>query len=50
MNFFEQELRRFTGKTTAFKSCKALYAGRACFIPLSGSRRKVRRPVQPPDG
>lgn len=39
MNFFEQELRRFTGKTTAFKSCKALYAGRACFIPLSGSRR-----------
>ena len=32
MNFFEQELRRFTGKTTAFKSCKALYAGRACFI------------------
>ncbi|MGI6670007.1 MAG: hypothetical protein ACOX58_00230 [Christensenellales bacterium] len=39
MNFFEQELRRFTGRTTAFKSCKALYAGRACFIPLSGSRR-----------
>ena len=39
MNFFEQELRRFTGTTTAFKSCKALYAGRACFIPLSGSRR-----------
>ena len=39
MNFFEQELRRFTGKTTAFKSCKALYTGRACFIPLSGSRR-----------
>ena len=39
MNFFEQELRRFTGKTTAFKSCKALYAGRACFIPLSGNRR-----------
>ena len=39
MNFFEQELRRFTGKTTAFKSCKALYAGHACFIPLSGSRR-----------
>ena len=39
MNFFEQELRRFTGKTTAFKSCKALCAGRACFIPLSGSRR-----------
>ena len=22
MNFFEQELRRFTGKTTAFKSGK----------------------------
>ena len=39
MNFFEQELSRFTGRTTAFKSCKALYAGRACFIPLSGSRR-----------
>ena len=39
MNFFEQELRRFTDKTTAFKSCKALCAGRACFIPLSGSRR-----------
>ncbi len=39
MNFFEQELRRFTGKTTAFKSCKALYVGRACFIPLSGNRR-----------
>ena len=39
MNFFEQELRRFTGKTTAFEPCKALYAGRACFIPLSGSRR-----------
>jgi len=30
MNFFEQELRRFTGKTTAFEPCKALYAGRAC--------------------
>ena len=42
MNFFEQELRRFTGKTTAFKSCKALCAGRACFIPLSGSRRARR--------
>ena len=42
MNFFEQELRRFTGKTTAFKSCKALYAGRACFIPLSGNRRARR--------
>ena len=39
MNFYEQELRRFTGKTTAFKSCKAVYAGRACFIPLSGNRR-----------
>ena len=39
MNFFEQELRRFTGKTTAFKSCKALCAGRACFILLSGNRR-----------
>ena len=39
MNFFEQELRRFTGKGTAFKSCKALYVGRACFIPLSGNRR-----------
>ena len=39
MNFFEQELRRFTGKTTAFKSCKPLYAGRACFILLSGNRR-----------
>ena len=39
MNFFEQELRRFTGKTTAFEPCKALYAGRACFIPLSGNRR-----------
>lgn len=39
MNFYEQELRRFTGKTTAFKSCKAVYAGRACFIPISGNRR-----------
>ena len=39
MNFFEQELRRFTGKDTAFKSCNALYVGRACFIPLSGNRR-----------
>ena len=39
MNFFEQELRRFTGKDTAFESCKALYVGRACFIPLSGNRR-----------
>ena len=39
MNFFEQELRRFTGKETAFKSSKPVYAGRACFIPLSGSRR-----------
>ena len=39
MNFFEQELRRFTGKDTAFKSCKALYVGRTCFIPLSGNRR-----------
>ncbi len=39
MNFFEQELRRFTGKPTAFGPCKALYAGRACFIPLSGNRR-----------
>ncbi len=39
MNFFEKELRRFTGKDTAFKSTKPLYVGRACFIPLSGSRR-----------
>lgn len=39
MNFFEQELRRFTGKDTAFKSSKPVYAGRACFIPLSGNRR-----------
>ena len=39
MNFFEQELRRFTGKETAFKSSKPVYAGRACFIPLSGNRR-----------
>jgi len=39
MNFFEQELRRFTGKETAFKSSKPLYAGRACFIQLSGNRR-----------
>ena len=39
MNFFEQELRRFTGKDTAFKSSKPVYVGRACFIPLSGNRR-----------
>ena len=39
MNFFEQELRRFTDKDTAFESSKALYVGRACFIPLSGNRR-----------
>ena len=39
MNFFEQELRRFTGKETAFKSSKPLYAGRACFIQLSSNRR-----------
>ena len=39
MNFFEQELRRFTGKDTAFKSSKPVCAGRACFIPLSGNRR-----------
>ena len=39
MNFFEQALRHFTGKDTAFKSSKPLYAGRACFIPLSGNRR-----------
>ena len=39
MNFFEQELRRFTGKETAFKSSKPVYAGRACFIQLSGNRR-----------
>ncbi len=28
-----------TGKETAFKSSKPVYAGRACFIPLSGNRR-----------
>lgn len=39
MNFFEKELHRFTGKDTAFKSIKPLYVGRACFLPLSGSRR-----------
>jgi len=39
MNFFERELRRFTGKETAFKSSKPVYAGRACFIQLSGNRR-----------
>lgn len=39
MNFFEQELRRFTGKDTAFKSSKPVYVGRACFITLSGNRR-----------
>ena len=39
MNFFEQELRRFTGKDTAFKSRKPVYVGRACSIPLSGNRR-----------
>ena len=39
MNFFEQELRRFTGKDTAFKSSAPLYVGRACFISLSGNRR-----------
>lgn len=39
MNFFEQELRRFTGKDTAFKSSKPVYVGRACFIPLIGNRR-----------
>ena len=38
MNFFEQQLRRFTGKTTAFKSDKVVYTGRACFISLSGGR------------
>lgn len=39
MNFFEQELRRFTGKDTAFKSSKPVYVGHACFISLSGNRR-----------
>lgn len=39
MNFYEQELRRFTGSDTAFKSSKPLYVGRACFIQLSGNRR-----------
>lgn len=38
MNFFEQQLRHFTGKTTAFKSDRAIYAGRACFIALCGGR------------
>ena len=39
MNFFERELRRFTGSDTAFKSSKPLFTGRACFIQLSGNRR-----------
>lgn len=39
MNFFEKELRRFTSKDTAFKSTKPVYVGRACFLPLSSSRR-----------
>ena len=39
MNFFEQELRRFTGKETAFKFSKPVYIGRSCFIQLSGNRR-----------
>lgn len=39
MNFFEQELRTFTGKDTAFKSSKPVYAGRACFLVLSEGHR-----------
>ena len=39
MNFFEAQLNVFTGKQTAFKSSKPLFAGRAAFIRLSGSRR-----------
>ena len=39
MNFFEQQLRNFTGKTTAFKSTSPIYIGRACFLTLSEGRR-----------
>ena len=36
MNFFEKELRRFTDESTAFKSDRLVYAGRAAFLPLAG--------------
>lgn len=39
MNFFEQQLRILTGKTTSFKSANPAYIGRACFITLSEGRR-----------
>jgi len=39
MNFFEQQLRNFTGKTTSFKSTSPVFIGRACFLTLSEGRR-----------
>lgn len=39
MNFFEQQLRTLTGKTTVFKSTSPVYIGRACFLALSDDRR-----------
>ena len=39
MNFFEQQLRNLTGKTTAFKSTSPVFIGRACFLTLSDGRR-----------
>jgi hypothetical protein len=39
MNFYEQQLRALTGKTTAFKSTSPAYISRACFLTLGGDRR-----------
>ena len=39
MNFFEQQLRALTGKTTSFKSANPVFIGRACFLTLSEGRR-----------
>ncbi len=39
MNFFEQQLRKFTIQQSPLKNYPFIFAGRAAFLPISGNRR-----------